>query len=217
MMAVGHAAAGRGGRTGILQRACERMVRFQPWIPASRPAGPRFRGRSPFLPDLAEVPWIAGRGVSRHAGMRGCHRRPEAPFLGQAMPPPRRLPRAVAGIPAGSLNPNKPQNMKTYSILGLLACALTLAGTARAADEAKTINCEAMCAKCELKLQKTCQTVIQVKEGDKTVTYYLAANDVAKAFHPTVCREPAEVTATGTISTVDGKNVLTASTIKVKE
>src|SRR5277367_5187061 len=105
--------------------------------------------------------------------------------------------------------------MKTYRILGLIACALLFSRAARAADETKTISGEAMCAKCELGLQDKCQTVIQAKEGDKTVNYYLAANDVAKAFHPKVCKGPAEVTATGTVATVDGKQVLTVSTIDV--
>jgi len=73
--------------------------------------------------------------------------------------------------------------MKTFRILSLLACALVFAAAARAADTV-TINGEAMCAKCELGLQDHCQTVVQVKEGDKTVNYFVAANDVAKAFHP---------------------------------
>jgi quinolinate synthase len=107
--------------------------------------------------------------------------------------------------------------MKTYGILSLFACALLLAGTARAADEVKTISGEAMCAKCELNLQDKCQTVIQVKEGDKTVSYYVAANAVAKAFHPKVCTSTAQVTATGTVQTVDGKQVLTATSIQLKE
>jgi type 1 fimbria pilin len=107
--------------------------------------------------------------------------------------------------------------MKICRLLSLLACALVLAGTARAADGTVTITGDAMCAKCELKLQDKCQTVIQVKDGDKVVTYYLAANDVAKAFHPTICDGPAPVTATGTVATVDGKQVLTVSAIEVKK
>jgi hypothetical protein len=107
------------------------------------------------------------------------------------------------------------KNMKAYRILVLLACALSLAGVVRAADEIKTISGEAMCAKCELNLQDKCQTVIQAKEGDKTVSYYVAANDVAKAFHPKICHGPAQVTATGTVQTVDGKQVLTVSAIDV--
>jgi hypothetical protein len=107
--------------------------------------------------------------------------------------------------------------MKTTRMLSLLACITIFAGFARAADETRTITGEAMCAKCELKLQGTCQTVIQTKEGDKTVLYYVAPGDVAKAFHPKICEGPADVTATGTVATVDGKQVLTVSTIELKK
>jgi hypothetical protein len=105
--------------------------------------------------------------------------------------------------------------MKAYGILRLIACMSLVVGVAMAADETKTISGEAMCAKCELNLQDKCQTVIQVKEGDKVVSYYVAANDVAKAFHPKVCKGPENVTATGTVQTVDGKQVLTATSIAV--
>jgi hypothetical protein len=74
-----------------------------------------------------------------------------------------------------------------------------------------------MCAKCELNLQDTCQTVIQVKDGDKTVYYYLADNATAKAFHPKICHGPAQVTATGTVETVGGKQMLTVGTIEIKK
>jgi type 1 fimbria pilin len=108
-------------------------------------------------------------------------------------------------------------NMKAFRILSLAACAFLLAAVARAADETRTISGDAMCAKCELNLQDTCQTVIQVKEGDKVVNYFVAANDVAKAFHPKICHGPAQVTATGTVSTVDGKQVLTVTSIDIKK
>jgi hypothetical protein len=107
--------------------------------------------------------------------------------------------------------------MKTYRIFSLLACAVMLTGIARASDEARTVTGEAMCAKCELNLQDKCQTVIQVKEGDKIVSYYVADNNVAKTFHPKICKGPAEVTATGTIETVNGKQMLTVSTIEIKK
>lgn len=107
--------------------------------------------------------------------------------------------------------------MKTYKILGILTCVLALAAVARAADEAKTINGEAKCAKTDMKSQDKCQTVIQAKEGDKTVSYYVAANDVSNAFHVQICGAPKPVTATGTIKTVDGKQELTVTKIEVKK
>jgi hypothetical protein len=107
--------------------------------------------------------------------------------------------------------------VKIKNIFGLFVGTLLLAVTARAADDTRTITGEAMCAKCELNLQDKCQTVIQVKEGEKVVNYYLAANDAAKAFHPEICQNSAQVTATGTVATVDGKQVLTVSTIELKK
>jgi hypothetical protein len=107
--------------------------------------------------------------------------------------------------------------MKAYRIVSLLAGAVMFAVVARAADDTRTITGEAMCAKCELKLQDKCQTVIQVKEGDKTVLYYVEGNSVGKAFHSQVCDAPAEATATGTVATVDGKLVLTPTSIELKK
>jgi hypothetical protein len=107
--------------------------------------------------------------------------------------------------------------MKTLQLLGAAACALFLAGAARAADDVKTITGEAMCAKCELHQQATCQTVIQVQEAGKTVSYYVAPNAVGKAFHSNVCEAPAPVTATGTVTHDNGKLVLTASSIELKK
>jgi RecG-like helicase len=89
------------------------------------------------------------------------------------------------------------------------------ASNARAADDAKTLKGEAKCAKCALKEKDTCQTVVQVKEGEKTLTYYVVDNDVAKAFHKKICEKPAKATATGTVKTVNGKLELTATKIEL--
>jgi hypothetical protein len=65
-----------------------------------------------------------------------------------------------------------------------------------------------------LKETDKCQTVIQVEgKNGKTVKYYLADNDVSKAFHENVCTEAKKVTATGTVKKVEGKNELTVSKI----
>ena len=107
--------------------------------------------------------------------------------------------------------------MKAHKVLSVLAGLFTVTGLALAADASKTISGEAKCAKCEMKSQDSCQTVIQAKEGDKVVTYYVAAYEVAKAFHGKICQGPATVTATGTVTTVDGKQTLTASAIDIKK
>lgn len=107
--------------------------------------------------------------------------------------------------------------MKTLNLLTALVCTLAFAGLARAADEAKTISGEAKCAKADLKSQDKCQTVIQVKEGDKAVDYYVTANEVDKAFHSQVCHAPKQVNATGVVKTVDGRHELLASKIEIKK
>jgi len=109
--------------------------------------------------------------------------------------------------------------MKRSLLATLLVAGLTMMLTlqARAADE-KTITGEGKCAKCALKETTSCQNAIQVKEGDKTVTYYLAHNDVSKKFHDNICKETKKVKATGTVKEVDGKMELTPTKIElVKE
>ena len=111
--------------------------------------------------------------------------------------------------------------MKKLSILFAAVAGLALlvlATPSSAAEKGKevTIKGEAKCAKCALKESDKCQTVIQSenKKG-KMVTYYLADNDVAKGFHENVCTSSKEVTATGTVKKVKGKQQLTASSIRL--
>ena len=91
---------------------------------------------------------------------------------------------------------------------------MALGVTARAADT-KTLSGDGKCAKCALKETKECQNTVQVKEGDKTVTYYLVDNDVSKDFHSNICKGPKKVKASGTVKEVDGKMQLTATKIEV--
>ena len=101
-------------------------------------------------------------------------------------------------------------------IAGLLLLALATPTFAADQPKEKTITGEAKCGKCLLKETDKCQTVIQVENTKgKTVNYYLADNDVAKAFHENVCKEAKKVTATGTVKKVDGKNEFTASKIEL--
>ena len=99
---------------------------------------------------------------------------------------------------------------------GLLLLALATPTFAADTPKEKTIKGEAKCAKCMLKETDKCQTVIQLEDkAGKTVNYYLADNDVSKAFHHNVCQETKKVTATGTVKKVDGKNEFTVSKIEL--
>ena len=113
---------------------------------------------------------------------------------------------------------------KTSVLLSAIAglVLLAYATPSLAADSGKskemTITGEAKCAKCMMHEGDKCQTVIQAenKKG-KMVNYYVADNDVSKAFHENVCKEAKKVTATGTVKTVDGKKEFTASKIELAQ
>jgi len=95
----------------------------------------------------------------------------------------------------------------------LLAVTVVCSGVVLAAD-AITITGEGKCAKCALKETDKCQNAIQVEEGGKTTTYYLAPNSVAKAYHKTVCQTTVKTTATGEVKEENGKKILTATEVK---
>jgi hypothetical protein len=101
------------------------------------------------------------------------------------------------------------------AIVTAMVVGLTISFACRAFADEKTIVGEGMCAKCVLKETKSCQNVIKVKTGDKTVTYYLEDNQVSKDFHDTICKKSAKVKATGSVKEVDGKMELAASKIEL--
>ena len=104
---------------------------------------------------------------------------------------------------------------RNVTLLAGLAGLLLALATPSIADEGKevTITGEGKCAKCILKETDKCQNAIQTTEHGKKVTYYLANNDVAKAFHDKVCSEPKKVTATGTVKKVEGKEEIEVTKI----
>jgi hypothetical protein len=118
-------------------------------------------------------------------------------------------------------NKKSKTHMRKASILftalaGLLLLALATPSFGADTPKERTITGEAKCAKCMLKEGDKCQTVIQTEnKNGKTVNYYVADNDVSKAFHQNVCKEAKKVTATGTVKKVDGKNEFTASKIEL--
>ncbi len=110
--------------------------------------------------------------------------------------------------------------MSKSLLIALSAAGLFfMTGTKSFAEDGKTVSLtgEGKCAKCSLKEADKCQNVIQTKEDGKTVTYYIAKNDVADKFHKNVCSSTKHITAKGTVKDVNGKKELTASELKVAE
>ncbi len=93
----------------------------------------------------------------------------------------------------------------------LAACALTVGLRADDKGEKKEVTLKGtiLCAKCALKEAKKCQTAIQVKDGDKTVTYYFDDKGNTEEYHEPVCGgDRREGTVTGTVHEHDGKKFI---------
>lgn len=107
--------------------------------------------------------------------------------------------------------------MKKYIITLLAGLALAGATTLARADDIKetTITGNMVCGKCKLHETKSCQNVIQVETDGKTVNYYLAKNDVSDAQHEDICHgDTKKMTATGTVTEKDGKEILTVTKLE---
>jgi hypothetical protein len=76
-----------------------------------------------------------------------------------------------------------------------------------------------VCGKCVLKTTPKCSNVLQVKEGDKTVNYFLDDKGHGEAYHEGVCGgEKVEgVTVTGTVSEKDGKKWVKPTKVETKK
>jgi hypothetical protein len=98
--------------------------------------------------------------------------------------------------------------MKKLLLTSLLA-ALALPAVA------ETLEGEATCAKCSLKLADKCQFAITVEKDGKKETILADQNDVAKNFHKKICQDTVKVKVEGTVTEKDGKK--TNALAKVEE
>jgi len=101
--------------------------------------------------------------------------------------------------------------MKSFVSLSV-ACILMLVAMAVVAQEKGkevTLKGTLMCAKCSLGKTDECTTAIQVKEGDKTVTYYLDDKGAGEHPHEPICGgSKKEGTVTGTVSEKSGQKYI---------
>jgi hypothetical protein len=83
--------------------------------------------------------------------------------------------------------------MRRNISLGLVVVAmLALVSFVKADDTSTTLKGTMTCAKCGLHQADECQSVLQVKDGDATVTYYIADSDASKGTHEKVCKAAVE-------------------------
>jgi Family of unknown function (DUF6370) len=74
-----------------------------------------------------------------------------------------------------------------------------------------------MCGKCSLKMTPKCSNALQVKEGEKVVTYILDDKGNGETYHEGVCGDGKieGVVVTGTVTEKDGKKMVKASKVEL--
>jgi hypothetical protein len=104
--------------------------------------------------------------------------------------------------------------MRLIAALLCVAVLFAFVSGVNAADE-KTLTGKITCAKCDLKKEKACATVIVAKDGDKDVVYYFDT-DSSKKYHKEICTEGKDGKVTGTVSEKDGKHTIKVSKVEFK-
>jgi hypothetical protein len=110
--------------------------------------------------------------------------------------------------------------MRSVLYIGLTVLAVGVLVTGLRAQDAKEVTLKGtiLCAKCALKEAKKCQTAIQVKEGDQTVTYFFHDKGMKEEYHEAVCGGARkEGTVVGTVHEHDGKKYIKPTKVEYAE
>lgn len=98
-----------------------------------------------------------------------------------------------------------------------VAAGLWAVGVVATAEDKKETKLTGtlMCGKCSLKMTPKCSNVLQVKEGDKTVSYILDDKGNGEDYHEGVCGDGKieGVTVTGNVTEKDGKRYVKPSKV----
>jgi len=90
----------------------------------------------------------------------------------------------------------------------------TPTATAQKKGDTKTLEGKLVCGKCKLGETDACSNALQVKDGDKTITYYLKDKGKGEKYHK--CSGEAEVKVTGKVSEKDGKKIIEDAKVEKK-
>ena len=77
----------------------------------------------------------------------------------------------------------------------------------------KTLEGKLVCSKCKLSETDACGNALQVKEGDKVVTYYLTDKGKAEKYHK--CSGEADVKVTGKVVEKDKKMTIEEAKVEL--
>ncbi len=101
------------------------------------------------------------------------------------------------------------------SLIGALALVLA---PVSAEDKELKLDGDLVCTKCALKETEACGHALQVKDGDKKVTYYIVDKGAKEAYHKECCTKTAPATVTGgKVVEKDGKKTIEGGKVEVKK
>jgi hypothetical protein len=102
------------------------------------------------------------------------------------------------------------------ALAGLCAFLLVPAFAEDKKDDKKVIEGTMVCGKCKLKETEKCSNVVQVKEGDKTVNYYLKDDGGNAPYHKDCCKADVKVKVSGgKVTEKDGKKTIEDGKVEV--
>ena len=98
-----------------------------------------------------------------------------------------------------------------------LAVVICLGGVQGSQQKEVTIKGTVTCAKCDLKKEKACATVVveKVAGKDDVVYYFDAAGD--KKHHGPICTNPTPGSVTGTVEDKGGKKTITVKDVTLNK
>jgi hypothetical protein len=101
------------------------------------------------------------------------------------------------------------------AIVMVVAAGLVLTGVeaGEKKDKEVTLKGKITCAKCDLKVETKCMTVIVVKKDKENVTYYFDAASHGKN-HKEICEQAKPGSVTGTVKDDGKKKTITVKTVK---
>jgi hypothetical protein len=104
--------------------------------------------------------------------------------------------------------------LASLMILGMSVVLFSsaVAGDKKVEKKEVTLKGKVCCAKCELGETKACETVIVVKEGDKSVTYFFSKAS-HKEHHDAICAAAKTGTVVGTVSEEGKRKVVDAKKV----
>ena len=108
----------------------------------------------------------------------------------------------------------------TLAAVALAAGLCAFGGVASAEDKKEVkLTGALVCGKCTLKTTPKCSNVLQVKEGDKLVNYFLDDKGNAESYHEGVCGgdKVEGVTVSGTVTEKDGKKWVKPTKVETKK